>query len=215
MRIAHHQLTDRTFGHWRVIGPSTRRRHAWLCRCDCGTVKDVQTNHLTSGKTLSCGCRRSEICRKKATTHGLTYAPLSGYKSWQHMRSRCQNHRHIEFHNYGARDVKVCARWEDFAKFHEDMGDRPSRAHSIGRIDNNGHYEPGNCRWETAKQQAHNTRVNRLLEWQGEMLPMTEAARRVGLKVPTLLHRLEAGWSVDRALTAPLGPTSRRVWRTS
>lgn len=132
--------------------------------------------------------------------HGLTGARV--HNTWLHMIDRCRNDRSG---NYGARGIRVCARWLVFENFLADMGDPPPGT-SIDRIDNDGHYEPGNCRWATRTQQARNTRANTVLELDGERRTIAEWSETTGIKPATICVRLASGWSVRRSLTQPVLP---------
>lgn len=141
---------------------------------------------------------------KRRYRHGHKTAenPSREYVIWRNMRARCTNPTDVGFHKYGGRGIAVCAPWlDDFVNFLADMGRCPGPSHSIERIDNDGNYEPGNCRWATPKEQANNRRSSRYLTFNGEVATMTQWAERVGLKVATLHARLKAGWSEERALT--------------
>ncbi len=128
------------------------------------------------------------------------------------MNGRCTNERNKFFHNYGGRGITVCDRWRDsFENFLADMGPRPSEQHSIDRIDNNGNYEPGNCRWATKKQQLHNLRRNHFMTFNGETLVMAEWARRIGATPQGIIARLNNGWSDERALGTPFGNRADRA----
>lgn len=139
--------------------------------------------------------------RKAATankTHGMCESPA--YRSWAGIIQRCTNPKCKAWESYGGRGITVCERWLKFENFFADMGPRAPDL-SIERIDVNGNYEPGNCKWATKKEQYNNKRNTRLLTHQGETATMSEWARRCGLEPTTLLTRMERGWSVERALT--------------
>src|SRR5208282_2915429 len=150
------QLSGQRFGRLLVLelGKERGRTGAsyWLCQCDCGKETFVRGSDLKSGVTKSCGCLKKEAWRH-TVRHGL-YKSLT-YSTWRSMRSRCSNPNDPSYKYYGARGIAVCERWNRFEDFLEDMGDRPlgPTFFSLDRIDNNGNYEPGNCRWATHLQQ--------------------------------------------------------------
>jgi len=121
------------------------------------------------------------------------------------MLNRCRNENEGNYHNYGGRGIAVCERWkESFEKFFEDMGPRPSVKHSIDRIDNDGNYEPGNCRWATSKEQSRNKRVNYLVSHDGETKCVSEWAEKHGLKSSVLYYRLvKLGWTFEKSVSWP------------
>ena len=134
-----------------VRNASGRAVPHWSVLCDCGTVVLVRGDHLRSGRSRSCGCLNSDVvrARNEVGKHGMARTdqrhPL--YNTWLGMVQRCCNPASKDFKRYGERGVQVCARWRDsFEAFLEDMGPKPSPKHQIDREDNDGIYEPGNCR---------------------------------------------------------------------
>ena len=165
-------LTGRRFCKLTVIrlGPKNAKKakggNRWECICDCGAIVNVRAGGLLSGGSKSCGCRRldSNRSRRKSTTQ--RDHPL--YVIWRHVQRRCLDLRNPAYPDYGGRGITVCRQWvESLDCFAKDMGPRPSKAHSIDRIDNDGNYEPGNCRWATPKQQSGNRRSNVLITING------------------------------------------------
>jgi hypothetical protein len=139
---------------------------------------------------------------KHLVTHGQSKTPT--WRTWAGMRNRCNNPNNQKYPAYGGKGIKVCERWGSFENFVADMGERPSPKHSIDRIDNTGHYTPENCRWATPTEQANNKSTNRCVTFLGESLTVAEWSRRTGIPYFTLMYRIKAGWSAERALTEPV-----------
>jgi len=172
-------LIGRRFGRLTVLRRAPKRppcrKPRLICLCDCGNETDVRATDLrrTDGREVrSCGCL--------AKPHGMRNAPE--YRAWNGLIRRCECPTNKDFHKYGGRGVRVCQRWrESFAAFYADMGPRPSPRHSIDRIDNDGHYEPGNRRWATVTQHGNNRRTNVLVWFPDETVSMKDGARKLGI----------------------------------
>lgn len=174
----------------------------WLCRCDCGQKKNLRSHDLVSGKIMSCGCQQQVLTDAQRTTHGMSKNNRT-YRIWAAMLTRCRNPNQRAFRHYGGRGITVCERWSKFENFLTDMGEAPA-GHSIERTDNDGDYDPGNCRWATSSEQANNTRVNIFIEWNGERLTRSQWEKRLGMAPTTLRGRLRSGWPLAKAMQ-PLG----------
>jgi hypothetical protein len=129
---------------------------AWECVCACGTHVHATSTNLRSGHTQSCGCLKHERWLERRTTHGRSNSKL--YVVWSNMQVRCRDPNHPRYKDWGGRGIAVCERWSSFGNFYADMGDPPPSL-QLERIDNDGNYEPGNCKWATAKEQAANRRA--------------------------------------------------------
>jgi hypothetical protein len=157
-------ITGRRYGRLVVVGlyataTPTCRQRKWLCRCDCGTNAIVSISSLINGHVQSCGCLYRET---RPWKHGHSHSRVDRwgtrtYHSWASMITRCMRPTHESFRWYGGRGIKVCYRWWTFVNFLADMGERPP-GKTLDRIDNDGNYEPGNCRWATPKEQNANQR---------------------------------------------------------
>lgn len=158
-------LIGQRFGRWVVLERAENKsgRTCWLCQCDCGKIKEVFGCHINSGKSQSCGCLSREINTQTNFKHGHCINSISTpiYTVWLAIHDRCNNTKKRAYKHYGARGITVCKRWNDFAKFLADMSPRP-KGLTIDRINNDGNYEPDNCRWATYKQQKRNNRGTKL-----------------------------------------------------
>ncbi len=185
------ELIGKTYGQWTVVSWSHRDRHNsyFNCQCACGTKKIVRRGHLVGGETESCGCSK----------HGLSRTRT--YLIWAGMKQRCSNPNNAAYYRYGGRGIRVCERWiNSFEEFLNDMGECPDGL-TIERKNNDGNYEPGNCRWATEMEQASNTSRSNHITHNGETHHASEWARILNIPVGTLNGRVFRGCSVDRILS--------------
>jgi DNA-directed RNA polymerase subunit RPC12/RpoP len=204
------EMVGRHFGKWLVLEEVEKRnnKRAFLCRCNCGKEHVVMGDNLRSGDSTRCQSCSSKIKGPKRKTHGL--AGTSIYAIWRTIKVRCRIPSYIGFKYYGGRGIDVCERWFDsFEAFLEDMGPRPSSKHQIDRINNDGNYEPGNCRWVLPKQQQNNKRNNVVIFFNGESRSVAEWAQALGVNESTLYMRLKAGWSPDKVISISIRQKQR------
>lgn len=199
------------FGRWAILerdlSRSQSRGHHWLCRCTCGTVRTVRAFRLLSGESLSCGCLARELIAQRNQTHGLYYT--AEHRAWAGMRTRCRNPKSDSYDRYGGRGITVDSSWDSFEQFLADMGPRPGAGYSIERIDNDGPYAPGNCRWATVLEQARNKHNNTRLTYHGQTMALSAWAEAKGIRADTIMARIGHGWSIEKALTTPTRPHRR------
>lgn len=176
--------------------------YKWECRCECGRMVIARVAVLRDGSCRSCGCLRVDKLRKMATTHGMTNT--TEHRIWRGLFSRCEIPTDKAYKNYGGRGIKVCERWRDFVNFYADMGPRPSSKHSLDRIDGNGDYEPGNCRWATSAEQNSNSRRNRYITYLGRSATLSQWAREFGICRSVLRGRLLMGWDMKKISNTPV-----------
>jgi len=209
-----HNLTNSVFGRLVVIRQVPRTTDTrWQCHCSCGNDVTVRAKNLTRGQTRSCGCLKDELAAERLTTHGLSH--LAEYKVWSVARDRCRNPRNKKFKNYGGRGIAMCPEWDaGFASFYADMGLRPSSQHTLERIDNNGPYAPGNCRWATHMEQARNQRRNRRVVVYGQSMVLQDADKIAPVRRQTIEARLKSGQSMHEAVHHP-SRTCKRRWLDS
>jgi len=199
-------LTGKVFGRLTVLGLSGSHSGArfWKCRCVCGNESEVETNKLTSSSTRSCGCLVADRAREVNSTHGMSKS--REYNAWRSAKERCRRKDNSQFPNYGGRGIKMCDEWENsFESFLRDMGNCP-KGMSLDRIDVDGDYMPGNCRWATMKQQGNNKRNNVRIAIDGEEKTMSEWCEERDLCVGTVHSRIkDYGFSPEEAITKPIG----------
>ena len=201
------QFVGRRFGRLTPVHEAARSKRGerrWTCLCECGATAVVFQSVLRNGSTNSCGCLRKEVTRARKTTHGNTQckSPTPEYQAWRAMKRRCYSPHGKDYPHYGGRGVTVCERWlHSFENFLADMGERPTTDHSIDRVDVNGNYEPGNCRWATDIEQARNHRNNALVTFEGKTMCIAAWAEEKGIPASLVSTRLIRGWDVARSLS--------------
>jgi len=204
-------LTGREFTRLRVLrrDPGKFAHVKWVCICDpklggCGTEKSVTGKLLTIGRTVSCGClRRERLDSQQTHGHSRRGRTSKEYTSWAGMMDRCYRRESKHFDLYGGRGITVCDRWRySFENFLADMGLKPTPKHSIDRFPNNdGNYEPGNCRWATQTQQCRNKRTNRMVTYRGETKGASDWQDETGVDAKTIIARLNYGFDAETAVT--------------
>lgn len=199
-------ITNQRFGKLVAIGPAsnTGRWTVWNVVCDCGTRKTVPTHALRSGNTKSCGCLVHQP-NNYNLQHGMSYTYM--YRAWTRMKVRCGNKGNLL---YGGRGITVCERWiNSFENFFADMGVAPAGT-SLDRINNNGNYEPGNCRWATPSQQLRNRRVSKFVTWQGQRYNLADWAELVGVSYMAANNRVRLGWPLEKIIATPVKSFRRK-----
>ena len=213
-------LTGKRFGRLIVISRaknSASGKPMWNCLCDCGAEKVIGGSALMNG-TKSCGCYRKEWAAAQQYRHGDTHNRL--YNVWNMMKQRCGDKNNKHYNNYGGRGISVCKEWRaDYIAFRDWAfangydPKAPKGKCTIDRIDNNGNYCPENCRWVSTKEQARNTRRNRIIELNGKRQTLAEWAEETGIYYLTIHNRLKSGWRVEDALTIKPIIGRNQTWR--
>lgn len=201
-------ISGKRFGKLTAIkidGKTNYGQITWLCRCDCGKYKSCARAYLRTADIPNCGCTKSEKSII-VTKHGMSYSKL--YYKWSSMKSRCFNKNNNEYKNYGGRGITVCQEWaddehgfENFAKWAFEAGwdeNKDGRMQSIDRIDNDGDYEPCNCRFATQKEQMNNIRKNRIITYQGDTMTAKQWSEKLGINYSTLCGRLSRGLPIEK-----------------
>lgn len=202
-------ITGRRYGRLVAVRRHALNKHKrwnWEYLCDCGNTIVRDGGNVTSGYIRSCGCFRREATSARVATH--RQGGTAVHRAWHHMLSRCRDPNVPMYPVYGGRGISVCERWLKFENFRDDMGEKPAGM-SLDRIDVNGNYEPGNCRWASWIQQANNKQYNRRAEYRGQQMTIYEIARLEGISTKTIDTRWCRG---DRgeALYRPTHAARRR-----
>src|SRR6266536_3662514 len=200
-------LTGQQFGRLIVIEKTGRSRGGkilWRCQCACGNERIVQSDSLRGGYTKSCGCLSRERIVQQSSKHGMARRGKTSpeWRAWRNMIVRCEWPTRYDYSRYGGRGIAVCERWRNsFEAFFADMRPRPSSQHSIDRIDNDGNYESGNCRWTTRKEQARNRRSTVFFaHGVARRMCLKDVAQNLGVSYMKVLDRRHRGWSNEQAL---------------
>lgn len=205
------EMSGKMFGKLVVLHDMGKVKHGqkvkWKCICDCGNTTITSGKYLRNGDTNSCGCNRLHPKYKytpKKAGHRMSNEPE--YRTWGAIKERCSNKNHSMYHLYGGRGISVCERWlNSFENFYNDMGKKPSKDHSIDRIDFNGGYSPENCKWSTAKEQANNKRNTIKYELIGMSKTITEWCEYSGFSRTTIYTRIHyCGLSFYEAIKIPM-----------
>lgn len=182
-------------GRLKVVSIVRQKSGIYLhCICDCGNEKRVYKGNFVSGKSKSCGCYAKEVTSAEKKTHGKSKSPIYGI--WANMLRRCDYPKADRYDSYGGRGITVCEEWRNsFEQFYKDMGDKPSREHSIGRIDNDGDYCPDNCRWETREEQSCNTTRTVKAEVDGQVMTAKQISDKYSVPYHSIIGRIHSGKS--------------------
>lgn len=196
--IRHKNILRERFGRLTVI-KNGEHNGSWICQCDCGNIKEIYGNQLISGRIKSCGCQSYETQIRKSDYGERIYGV------WRDMKQRCYNPNNRSFKHYGGRGIGICHEWlDDFMSFYNwAVNNGYKEGLTIDRRDNDGNYEPSNCRWVTQQIQVNNTRRNRYLEIDGQIKTVTEWARIKGVKPETVFGRIRIGVPVDHLFDPP------------
>lgn len=192
------------FRHGRlvVIGYSANKsgRRLHIVKCDCGKIKGLCRTHAETRN--SCGCLKNELAKRRNTKHGWYGTPE--YRTWSSMKARCRPLGKGRKY-YSERGIFVCERWAtSFEAFIADMGHRPSEHHSIDRINNDGNYEPGNCRWATLVENNNNKRNNLFIIVDGKSMTVAQWANKTGISRTAILYRIKKGWQHKDIVSTPM-----------
>lgn len=203
-------LTGKRYGRLLILSLNRTRSHTyWNCRCDCGKEIVAESYNISSGHTTSCGCYQSELIKKRNTIHGLTNHVLHG--SWCKIIERCYTISSHAYKDYGGRGIKVCTDWlTDFKKFYDwSIANGWNENVDIDRINNDGDYEPSNCRYVHPRINCYNRRVTVKYEYNGKMLTgldFENMSKEIGanLGCHLIMARLQDGWTVEKAISEPI-----------
>lgn len=207
-------MTGREFEECVVIKRSDKlskdgKKIFWECECKCGNTFTARGSDIRSGNTKSCGCLVKKKARTRKGAHGQRNSRI--YTIWNNMKLRCYNKNQNNYFNYGGRGIKICDEWKnDFTTFYNwAIENGYSDELSIERINNDGDYEPSNCKWANLHEQARNKRNNRFLEHDGKKMIAPDWSKVTGIPEKIIYDRMTKGWDDERVLTQPIGKSTK------
>lgn len=197
-------ITGQRFTRLVVLGRAPKGNNKlarWHCQCDCGKKTISLGTKLRNGSSKSCGCYSHELAANRIRTHGA--CKDKAYSIWTAIKGRCFNANHSSYYNYGARGITMCDEWRySYQAFSDYVGEPPSAKHTIERLDNSRGYEPGNVKWATRKEQNRNTRVSRMVTFNGQTMCIGAWSEQTGISYDKLWWRIvKAGWPLERAFS--------------
>lgn len=207
-------LTGKRFDRLVVEGIAFKKNNRiyWRCKCDCGNFLNVLSYSLIKKQTRSCGCYNKEKSKERMTKHGLSKHPL--FSIWKAIKRRCYDTKSICYKNYGGRGIVVCDEWKNsyinFYNWAMSNGYKNEKLKSgknkwtIDRINNDGNYEPNNCRWTTDLVQSQNTRKVRKFNILGETLTIEEMSKKYNINKNCLRSRISRNWDIEKAVLCPI-----------
>jgi len=201
-------LAGQRFGRLTVLYDTGKRKNGhvvWHCQCDCGNELDIRSDSLVFARTTSCGCYKRQRTAEVHTVHGMARGEKrhSIYWIWHSMLQRCENPSNEGYRNYGFRGIKVCDEWHKLIPFCDwALASGWQKGLQLDRINNNGNYEPGNCRWATPQENSRNKRDNRMITFAGKTQCLAAWVDDTGIEYDTLRARINRyRWPIERALT--------------
>lgn len=198
-----YDLTGQRFGRLIVVrkGENKGKYTTWVCKCDCGNVKCIRTDSLRSGVTVSCGNHQYEHFKNRKYKYPVDVRNKRLRNIWHGMLNRCNNEEHKAYKSYGGRGIKVCQDWNNYVSFARwALNNGYSNELTLDRIDNNGNYEPSNCKWSSIQEQHNNRQNSRHETINGITKTVSEWAKEYGLYANTVYRRLDRGISIEDAL---------------
>lgn len=199
--------TEKKYGYLTALEFIKRenKKTYWKCKCDCGKEIIIPITYLTSGDTKSCGCYRKKVAKNNAKTiHNMSKSRL--YRIWIEIKRRCYNIDRENYKYYGGRGIIVCDEWKkDFMSFYNWAIKNGYKDNlTIDRINNDGNYEPNNCRWATIKEQNNNMRTNHYIYYENKKYTMSQFAEKYNIPYYIVKNRIRHNWSIDKILNTPI-----------